>query len=234
MKKFIEYLEIILLIILVGIVIWFILFKKEPVPEPRVEYVYVTDTIKVPVPYEVEKPFPVPTPPIQVVEYIVDSAALDSLTILLQNQSLILAGLRDSIKINEAYIKQYPTSPKLLALEAKRDSFSMDILNINGLVWEYIFPWDLNYYSYRWNPEVGFTRIDVPPGALPPTEKEPFANYFVGGAVDIWHTMPQLSFRAEKSMSSFRLYVDTRVGLLDLDRSSLSVGIEYQINGKKH
>jgi len=229
MKEIKEILQLLILATILSLVVWLIFFKK---PQKVVEYKYRTITTRIPYPYSVPEPYPVPTPPSKVIVYEIDSIALDSLKILLQGQELIIAGLRDSIRINEAFLKQFPRNPKLLSLEVKKDSIKMDLLEISGYPGDWYLPVDFNHYSYRWNLSSGFTRKNVKPTILPPTLKEPFANYFVGGGVDLWHRMPYISARAEKQFSSTRLYIGTQIGLLELDRSNLHVGVEYQLNGK--
>lgn len=229
MKELKEILQLFILIILLGLTIWAIFFRK---PEKIIEYRYTTITEYSPNPYVLPKPLPLPTPPSTVVFYEIDSLAIDSLKILLQDQEVIISGLKDSIRLSEAYLKQFPYNPKLLSLAFKKDSFRMDLLEITGQLGNWTFPIDLNYHEYHWNARSGFTRKNIKPTLLPPTLKEPFANYFVGGGFDTWHKMPYLSARAEKEFSSIRLYVDTRIGLLELDRSNFNVGLEYHINGK--
>jgi len=231
MKKVKELLELIIVTLILGLVVWYVFIKK---PVPTIEYVYTTDTIYLRHSYKVPEPYPVFTPPIRITNYVIDSSAIENYKILLQNQDIIIAGLEDSIRIHESYLKQFPTNPKLLSLDIKKDTFRMDLLEITGYPGDWLFPIDLNYFSYRWDVLNGFTRKKVKPTLLPPTSGTPFANYYVGGGVDLWHMMPQITGRAEKQLASIRLYLDMRVGLLDINSSNLTIGAEYQIHGKKH
>ena len=231
MKQVNTFLKLLILLGVIGLVVYLVFFRK---PVPTVEYKYITDTIVDSIPYEVLVPYKVETPPITIIEYAIDSVAIKEYRLIVRTQNLIIAGLTDSIQVNEAFLKQFPSNPKILGLDLKRDTLKIGLLEIAGVSKGYTWPIDLNYYSYRWNLEDGFTRERLKPTVTPLTLKEPFANYFVGGGVDMWHLMPQVSFRAEKQLSSVRLYIDTRLGLLDIDNSNLSIGIEYQINGKKH
>lgn len=231
MKKIKSFLEIILLTIIVGIVVWYVFFNK---PIPEVVYEYTTDTIYDSIPYSVPEPYAVYTPPITLTEYMIDSALLDSMELLLQDQYIIIAHLQDSIKVHANYLKLYPLNPKVLGIDMKKDTFEIGLLEIAGITRSYRWPIDLNFYSYRWNLEDGFTRERLKPTLLSPTLKEPFANYFVGGNVDIFHRTPMITARAEKQLSSVRLYISTQLGLLDLNSSNFQVGVEYHINGKKH
>lgn len=231
MKQVNTFLKLFLVLVLVGLVVWLVFFRK---PVVTIEYKYITDTIIDSVPYAVPEPYEVYTPPITLIEYVVDSSEIERLRLLLHGQYIIVASLQDSIEIHENFLKSHPSNPKLLGLDLSRDTLQFGLLEISGIPKGYIWPIDLNYYSYRWNLSQGFTREEIKPTVLPPTLKEPFANYYVGGAVDIWNLMPQVSFRAEKELASVRLYIDTRIGLLDVNTSNLSLGIEYHINGKKH
>lgn len=224
-----EFLELFIVSAILAIVVWFVFLKK---PVKTIEYIYDTDTVYVPEPYEVPKPYSVATPPITITKFLIDSSIIERYELAIRDKDLIIKGLEDSLVINNLYLTQYPSNPKILSMGLKRDTIKLGFLEIAGNIEEYKTPIDLNRYSYRWNLLDGFTRRKVAPTLSPPTLEEPFANYFVGGGVDLWHMMPQVSFRAEKQVASIRLYIDTRVGLFDIDRSNLSVGIEYQINGK--
>jgi hypothetical protein len=222
--------EILLLFLIIGLIWWFVFFKKDKPIEPSISYVYITDTIYDSIPYSVPEPYPISTSPRTVTIYLIDSLALDSLTLLLSQQSILIAGLKDTIRIHEGYLKQYPYNPKLVAIDLRRDTMSMGLLNITGIPQEDRYPLDLGQFDYRWNYEAGLTRH---PTQTPPIEEQqPFAYYFVGGGVDLLYLSPYLSGKMEKDWARIRLYGTVNVGLLKRESSGIFIGIDYKLNGQ--
>ncbi len=231
MKQLNTFLKLIILLAIVGLVVYSMFFWK---PAPVIEYKYVTDTIHDSIPYEVSVPFRIETPPSVIVEYVIDSTALDEYKLIIHSQNILIKKLADSLFIHSNFIKAYPSNPKIVGIGLYRDTLQMGLLEIAGVFREYTWPIDLNRYNYRWDLNNGFTRKRLKPTALPPTEKAPFANYYVGGAVDIMQSNFMLTGRIEKSIASARLYTSLQFGLLDITESNFQIGVEYNINGKKH
>jgi len=215
---------IILILLIIGLIIWDTFFRIIPTPVP-ITYNYVTDTIRDSIPYKVPEPYPVPTPPVIITYYETDSSTIKDLQILLSKKEVIIAGLQDSVKIHQNYLKQYPTNPKLLSMDLKRDSLRFGLLSISGQVEERNWPIDLNQFNYRWNIESDLSRHST---TLPPIERKPFAEYFVGGGYDILYSSPYLSGRIEKNWTRIRLYGDTHIGLLKKESSEIKIGAEYK------
>ena len=214
-----------------GLIVWDLFIRKHPLPEPEISYQYVTDTVWDSIPYAVLEPYPVYTPPRIVTFYEVDSTALDSLVILLHNQDLLIASLLGRWDtISQAYIKQYPSNPKLLAIDLKRDTMSMWLLNITGIPQEDKWPIDLARFDYRWNYAAGLSRHST--SSPPIKEQQPFANYFVGGGVDLLYLSPYISGRIEKDWARIRLYGNIDAGLLKKESSGIKLGVDYKLNGK--
>jgi len=230
MKTFRDFIDIILVVIILGIVIWYVFFKK-PIPIPsQVEYIYVTDTIYKSVPYKVLVPYEVYTPPQYLIRYQIDSSRIDSLKLVLNNDSLIIEGLKSQIIIHQNYIKQFPENPKLLNLNLFRDSLSLATLPISGIIQEEKWPLDLNLYSYNWDLSTGFTRKNNT--SLSPTEEGSKIQYYVGGGVDLLWLSPYLSGRIEKEWARVRIYGNANVGLLRKESSKIEIGGEYKLNAK--
>lgn len=231
MTKTQKILIILNLLFIVGIFIYFAFIRK-PYARPEVEYVYITDTIRIPEPYPVPKPYLVSTPPITVKEYLIDSSAVDSLKVILTNDSIIISGLKNQISLHQNYLKQYPENPKLLNLDLRRDTLSMGLLRTSGIPEENQWPIDLNRYSYRWDFASSFTRTDVT--EPPPTKKWFDPKYYVGGGVDFLYMSPYVSGRIEQEWSRVRLYSSAEIGLLKRESSSLKLGIDCRINAKSN
>jgi len=219
---------IILISFIVSLIIWDIFFRKKPILPPEISYQYETDTIWDSIPYIVPEPYPIYTQPYTVTIYTADTNTINSLKMELVEKDLIIISLTDTIRIYEGYLKQYPSNPKLLALDLKKDSMSIGLLNITGIPQENKWPIDLARFNYRWNYVVGLTRY---PTLMPPTkERSPF-EYFVGGGVDLLYLSPYVSGRIEKDWASMRLYGNINLGLLNKNISGIKLGVDYNFNG---
>lgn len=212
----------------IGLIIWDIFFREDPIPPTLISYKYATDTVYIPAPYPIPEPYPVETPPRIITYYKVDSSAMDSLSFIISEMDLMIASLMDTIFIHEAYLKQFPKNPKLLAIDLRRDTMSMGLLNITGIPQEDKWPIDLSQFDYNWNYAAGLTRH---PTLQPPTEERSPIEYSVGGGVDFLHLSPYIGGRAEKDWTRIRLYGDVHVGLLDSKASAIRVGVDYKLNG---
>jgi len=226
MKK--TTLTIIFLSLIIGLLIIIPLFRNESIPNPEISYEYTTDTVYINQIFKDEVPDGVNTDPITIIRYKTDSLALDSLNILIDHQNLIITGLKDSITIHHYYLKQFPSNPKLLSIILNRDTLTMGLLPISGQIEERDWPIDLHQWSYAWNIDSELSRHPTP---LPPTQDKPFAEYFVGGGVDIVWLSPYISGRIEKNWSRFRLYGDAHIGLLKMETHGVYIGLDYKING---
>jgi len=221
------FLNISLILGLLGIIGYLIFFNK-PKPIIEIEYDYITDTIYADTTYLPSEPYPIPTPPKIVTIYEIDSLALDLLKLKLVQDSLhyniIIQGLETVIAIHENYIKQFPQNPKLIGLELQRDTLSLGLLNISGNIIKYEYPIFLNRFRYQWTLS-GLSHETH----LPPTLKSYFADYFVGGGVDVLWKSPYFSFRVEKEWTRIRLYGSTQIGLLKREANQLKIGIDYNL-----
>lgn len=219
----------VLLLIIGGLVTWFIFFKKKPIPEPQISYIYLSDTIYV------DRVFNVPihpgtvTPPITIIKYRTDSMALDSLNLIIGQQNITITSLKDSITINNYYLKQFPYNPKLISFILRRDTMKAGLLSISGVVEERAWPIDLNNWEYAWDFNSDLTRH---PTSSPPTQDMPLANFYVGGGVDLIDLSPYLSGRVERDFRRIRLYGDARIGLLKKETHGIYIGLDYKLNGK--
>lgn len=217
-----------LFLIIAGLIIWDIFFRSKPIPEPDISYQYITDTIWDSIPYIVPEPYPIYTPPRTVIIYEADSQALKKYELRLNDQDLLISSLNSTIHIHELYLKQYPSNPKLLAIDLKKDSMSVGLLNITGISQKNKWPIDLVRFNYRWTNDRGLSRSST----LTPPVKERFPiEYFAGGGVDLLYLSPYLSGRAEKDWARIRLYGDVQIGLLKKETSGIKVGVDYKFNG---
>lgn len=223
-----KVLSTLIIILLSGILVWALFFRKVPTPDPivSISYQYKTDTVWKDTLYVPGKPYPVPTPPKYITKYISDTALINALRIQLSESQVIITGLKDSIAISKNYLKQYPRNPKLIAFNIKKDTMALGLLQITGQVEEREWPVDFTAWNYNWSYPTGLSREKVPE---PPTLKEPFANYFVGGGVDLLYKSPYISGKIEKDWASIRLYGTIDVGLLKSESSSIKLGVDYKI-----
>lgn len=209
---------------------WDLFIRKGPSPEVHIDYQYITDTIPDSIPYPVPEPYPIYTQPHTVTIYSVDTNTINSLKMELVEKDLIITSLTDTIKVYESYLKQFPSNPKLLAIDLKKDSMSVGLLNITGIPQEDKWPIDLARFNYRWTNDRGLSRSST---LTPPTKvRSPF-EYFVGGGVDFFYLSPYVSGRIEKDLARIRLYGNINLGLLNKNTSGIKVGIDYKFYGKR-
>jgi hypothetical protein len=214
--------------IIIGLIVWDIFFRKQPEPIPVISYEYTPDTVYIPAPYPIPEPYPIEVPPRIVILHEIDSSTIDSLSLIISELDLKVGSLVDTILIYESYLKQFPKNPKLLAIDLKRDTMSMGLLNITGIPQEDKWPIDLSQFNYRWTYASG---LSMHPVSKPPTSEKAVAQYFVGGGVDLLHLSPYIGGRVEKGWARIRLYGDVHVGLLDSKASAIRLGVDYKING---
>lgn len=220
MKKYLIYT---LFLILISLIVYLAFFKKPdvvyvPVPE------YETDTVYVPEPYPVPKPYPVPTPPSTVEIYLPDTVAIDSLKLELSKQSILIQGLKDQISVSQNFLKQFPYNPKLIELNLSLDSLSLSFIPISGIPEKQVFPIFLSGFKYRWTIE-GLSSIPIDP----PPVRFPLQPY-TGVGIDLLHLNPYVLMGVEKEYTRIKLYGDLRLGLLDQNRSTINLGINYRFN----
>lgn len=228
MKKL---LIIILIISIIGLIVWDSFIRKHSIPKPitLIDYQYSTDTVWVDTLYLIGDPYPVPTPPRTIIRYEMDSVALNYLKLIISKQRIYIAGLKDTITLHENYLKQFPSHPKLIELSLIKDSIMLGLLQISGQAESKQWPIDLNRFKYRWDYINDLTRIET---KLPPIEEKPFAEYFVGGGVDLLWRSPYISGKIEKDLTRIRLYCNANIGLLNHETSSIKIGVDYKFNGK--
>lgn len=214
---------------IIGILVWYSLIRPVNIPDPIITYEYMTDTVWVDTLYLPGQPYMINTPAKTITYYRIDSAALDSLTIILTDQNILIEGLKDSIRINQNFLKHYPSNPKLLAMTIRHDTLAMGLLDITGQIAERSWPLNLNQFTYHWAYGSNLSRHSV---QQPPIQEQHFVNYFIGGGVDLLRLSPYLSGKVEKSWSSIRIRGEASIGLLNRNTSSLRIGLDYKLNGK--
>ena len=214
---------------IIGLIVWDTKFRKHPTPPSVISYSYIPDTIYIPAPYPIPEPYPVETPPRIITYYQVDSTAIDSMSLIISELDIMVMGLLDTISIHQNYFKQYPSNPKLLTIDLKKDSMSVGLLNITGIPQKDKWPIDLARFNYRWLNDGGLSRS---PTLQPPTKERSPLEYFVGGGVDFLYLSPYVSGSIEKDWARIRLYSTAEFGLLKKEANSIKLGVDYKFNGK--
>ena len=215
--------RILLLIILVGVFYVIFFHRTEPthILDPNIQW--KTDTIKVPEPYAVPEPYGIKVPPRIVKIYEVDSSALDSLKLIIKNDSITIAGLHNQINIHSNYLKLFPTNPKLIALDLSFDTLSLSLLNISGIITSYDYPIFIEFFKYHWS-EGQLTKEDnirvIP-------QNPNFLNYKAGLGYDLLFLTPYIQGEISKDISKFDIYGRIGFGLLNNKASEIRVGVNY-------
>lgn len=201
---------ILFIILLIGILflsyqIW---IKDKGKPDPKDIYKYKTDTLYENKPYPYPDPYLIITKPRYFTFYQVDSTAIDSLELELRDKEIIISGLEEEIRIHENFLKQYPYNPKLVELNLNKDTLSLSLLNIQGLIFKQDYPLYLDQYKYKWShPDFSREKIKTKP-------KDPsftLSSYvFVG--YSLYPNSPIISNSWELSRGKIRL--SSNVGIL--------------------
>ena len=214
-----------LIALIIGFMVGYFLFDNTIILPSEKEY--ITDTIKVPDPYPVPKPYPVPSKPKEVKVYEKDTAAIDSLKVLLSEKDILINGLKYQIIISQDYLKQFPENPKLLELDLQWDSLSIGLLNIKGIPTKETFPLYLDRYKYKWTLS-GLSKTDH---LMPQIKPSPYYLYSIGSGIDLWQRNIYLSGKVSYVKNRFTFYSDLRYGLLEPKKTTLNFGVEYNFKG---
>jgi len=219
--------QTILIVLLIAIIVWLLFFRKPNIhiiPDPH----YITDTIWLDKPYPVPEPYPVSVPPVTLTYHVIDSAAIDSLKLILQEKDILIQSLHFQVSVSQNFLKQFPYNPKLLELNLNLDTLSISTLNIDGIPSKSNYPLFLSDFRYKWTIE----RLSKKKINPPPVIKSKM-QYFGGGGVNFLYLSPYAEFNIEKDWTRIRVYSDIRVMLLKYEASSINLGIKYnlKING---
>lgn len=215
---------VVISLLMLGLFIWYVFIRDEgPTVVPNMNY--KTKIVNIPVPYEVGIPYSVGTKPITIFKYKTDTAALDSLKLIIYQNEIRIRGLEEEVSISMDFIKYFTKNPKLLELNLNRDTLSLSLLHIDGLVTQNVYPVFLNDFAYRWTYNA-LTHTKLPP---PVIEKSQWANYYAGGGIDVVWLSPYIDFRVEKSWTRIRAYTDFQIGLLKREGSQVRIGVQYKL-----
>lgn len=123
-------------------------YNKKPDRGDKYNYLTFRETVKVP--YPIPLPHRTKTPPKVIVKYEYDESLLDSMSLIIQEQEIIIQGLEEKVKVNHNFLKKYPKNPKLVDLKLTKDSLSLALLQIDGYIYKTDYPIYLDEFQYRW------------------------------------------------------------------------------------
>lgn len=163
MDKLIKVLQLLVIITILGLLIWFIFFRSpgetQSLKNQAREYwenpKFETDTVVYQVDYsKLPKPiFKNYVPPAQILQYI-DSTYKDMYRLeIRKSDSLLLltnrlTGERDSI--SRLYITQFISASKLIYGSFKSDTLTLDLLGIDGSLITSVYPVNYARFSYQY------------------------------------------------------------------------------------
>lgn len=218
-----------LVILTTSILISMLVYLFFPNPgKPYPVEVTVTDTIYLDKPYPVPKIIRDTVIPETRVIYKVDSSQLSEYRLKILEDSMrytiLVRGLRDSIKISESFLRQYPYNPKLLGLSLFRDSLLLTTMNTNGISQTDKYSLFLHDYNYTWaSGKFGYEKTFYP------KEKKAFSHY-VGLSYDFLNRAITPCYELRITLSRFELNLQAYQELLLNDNFSLSIGVRYKLN----
>lgn len=196
---------------------------KQDVPYP--EIIHTTDTIYVEKPY---KPILIrdTLPPRTIEIWQVDSSQLSEYKLRVIEDSLkyslIIEGLRDSIRISEVYLKTYPRYPKLLGLDLYRDSLSLTTLSIEGTTKTDKYGLFLQDYNYFWSIDgLGYEKTKY-------KKKANRLSQYIGIQYDILGNMFLPSYQMRLNLNRIELSILASQELYFNNKPELRLGINYK------
>ena len=224
MKSIKNIITVLLLLIIIGGVIYD-RYIREPdhILDPNIKW--KTDTVYVDKPYNVPVPYGIKVPPRIITYYEVDSSAIDSLKILIAQDSIKIHGLQSMIYIHQNYLKQYPVNPKLINLDLSFDTLSLSLLNINGTTYSVDYPIFIKYKKYNWSNDGLTSEENIRKIPKPKT----YLEYKVGAGYDLLYLSPYIQGRVSKDINKFELYGRLGVGLLNNKSSEVKLGVNYNL-----
>lgn len=141
---------------IIGLLILIIILRgcgDKPNPT-KPDYKYITDTLYVDKPYQVIKTVTKITPPKTIIKWKRDTVTQWKIKYPQDSSSSTLTlNTPDSsqqIKIDEAFLTQYPGNSKLINADLSLDSFKITTLNIQGQIQTEIYPMYYDRYQYQW------------------------------------------------------------------------------------
>lgn len=190
--------------------------------------VHKTDTIYMDKPYPVTKIERDTLIPETCTIYMVDSSQLSEYRLKIIDDSLkysiLVQGLRDSIRISESFLRQYPYNPKLLGIDLFRDSLLLTIMNTDGISHTDKYSLFLQDYNYTWaSGKFGYTKTSYP-------KKRKVFSHYLGINYDFLNKAITPCYEVRFTLSRFELNLQAYQELLLNDNFSLSVGMRYRLN----
>lgn len=157
MDNFIKLLQTIIIIIILGLLLWFIFFKAPKREQELRQYWeakdFKTDTVHVDVDYtKLPRPeYKNYVPPAVVVEY--KAPAINNQISVNLDDSLIqvIDSLQNTItNIHQAYLQLYPQASKLIYGNFSQDTLKLDVLLTSGRIQSQVYPVDYARFRYQY------------------------------------------------------------------------------------
>jgi len=137
--------------------------------------------------------FPTPDPEEVTIEKVPDSILV------------YIEELEDSLRIaiSDKFIKNYPTSSKLIDFELGHGEFNITTLNTNGETKSETTPLDLHVYQYFWNDNNLFRKEREKP--YQPDKTNVWNQLYLNGGYDFFNQAPKAGLDYSIKLGRFRL-----------------------------
>lgn len=171
------------------------------------------------------KPLKADITPSKIIEYRIikqkDIDELAKLKLKIQNDSIYISSLEKTVSIHQNYLKLFPESPKLIDFEVNYNKIAFSFLDLNGNLVTSKYPVNLLHYKYRW----------VNSGLTANKIRNPIRNFniYSGMGYEVLSNSPFAGFKIEQNFTRSRIFIDSDLILLDIDRSTIKIGIEYKL-----
>ncbi len=193
----------ILIIIILALLLYFKGCGKSTEVKEILKYNYQTDTIFISSPFTLSKEIKTITPPKIITKYI-----RDTLTVyveIIPDYILVkIKGLKDSLKISQQFLAQYPINSKLIEFNLNKDLFNITLLDTGANILTKEYPINLNHYKYEWyDNELHHKKINFKES----NKKMDFKSLYLEGGYDFITLSPIMSLSYQLKFKRLKLSI---------------------------
>ena len=211
------------LVLILIMSLYFVLRVKNDNVQPKPEK--VTDTLYMDKPYPVTQLKRDTLKPDVVIFWEIDSTQLKEYEMRIHDDSIIILGLRDSIRISKAYLETFPKYPKLLGLDLFRDSLNLTTISINGLTKTEKYELQLQDYNYYWTIDgFGYKKASYKKERV-----NPFSHY-LGLHYDFLRKKPLPTYQIRLNLGKIECNFSASQELYFTEKPEIRIGLNYKLN----
>jgi len=138
---------------------------------------------------------------------------------------LKIGKLEEEIAIHKGYITNFPKSPKLLKLEASKDSLEISTIDIASHLMTYSYPVYYDKYTYVWqNNELSAKKLKIKKKI-----ETDFRNLYLNADYDLFSQNPSIYLDYNIDIGRMRYGTELRGTFTDKDPVGFRVNVGYRL-----